>query len=137
MSDEPTPIEGRFELGDFELQSGNVLPKAHLGFAAYGSLNEARDSAPPSGRMPGSARDGREIGERDAIRVVTGNKLCQHVSNPADETAERSFDEVLGMLEVFGGNAKRSNPLTSTTKDGFPPQQSGENNYRSRRNRYG
>ena len=44
MSDEPIPIESRFELGDFELQSGNVLPSAHMGFAAYGALNEARDN---------------------------------------------------------------------------------------------
>jgi homoserine O-acetyltransferase len=40
-----TPREGRFELGDVELQSGQVLPDAHLGFAAYGELNEARDNA--------------------------------------------------------------------------------------------
>ena len=39
-----TPREGRFELGDFELQSGQVLPDAHLGFTAYGELNEARDN---------------------------------------------------------------------------------------------
>ena len=38
------PLEDRFELGDFELQSGKVLPDAHLGFAAYGELNEARDN---------------------------------------------------------------------------------------------
>jgi len=44
MSDEPIFIESRFELGDFELQSGNVLPNAHMGFAAYGALNEARDN---------------------------------------------------------------------------------------------
>ncbi len=44
MSDEPISIESRFELGDFELQSGNVLPNAHMGFAAYGALNEARDN---------------------------------------------------------------------------------------------
>ena len=31
------PLEGRFELGDFELQSGKVMPDAHLGFAAYAS----------------------------------------------------------------------------------------------------
>ena len=44
MSIEPNPIEGRFELGDFELQSGKVLPRAHLGFAAYGALNARRDN---------------------------------------------------------------------------------------------
>ena len=38
MSDEPISIESRFELGDLELQSGNVLPNAHMGFAAYGAL---------------------------------------------------------------------------------------------------
>ncbi len=46
------------------------------------------------------------------------NKLCQFVSNPADEIAERFFDEVPGMLEAFGGDAKRSHLLTCTTEDG-------------------
>ncbi len=36
--------------------------------------------------------DGREIGERDGIRLDTANKLCQSVSNPADEAAEGFFD---------------------------------------------
>ncbi len=76
--------------------------------------------------------DGQEIGERDAIRLATVNNLCQSVLNPADETAEGFFDEVLGMLEAFGGNDKRSNPLTSTTKGGFPPQQSGANNFQAK-----
>ena len=40
-----TAREDRFELGDFELQSGAVLPRAHMGFAAYGELNEACDNA--------------------------------------------------------------------------------------------
>jgi homoserine O-acetyltransferase len=44
MNDEQSPLEGRFELGDFELQSGAVLADAHLGFAAYGALNAARDN---------------------------------------------------------------------------------------------
>jgi len=44
MSNESNPVEGRFELGDFELQSGSVLPRAHLGFAAYGALNARRDN---------------------------------------------------------------------------------------------
>jgi homoserine O-acetyltransferase len=38
------PLEGRFELGDFELQSGKVLPRAHLSFAAHGALNATRDN---------------------------------------------------------------------------------------------
>ncbi|MCX8214487.1 MAG: alpha/beta fold hydrolase [SAR202 cluster bacterium] len=38
------PLEGRFELGNLELQSGKVLLDAHLGYAAYGELNEARDN---------------------------------------------------------------------------------------------
>jgi hypothetical protein len=32
-------------------------------------------------------RDEREIGELDGITLDTANKLCQSVSNPADETA--------------------------------------------------
>ena len=36
--------EGRFELGDFKLQSGTVIPDAFLGFATHGSLNDARDN---------------------------------------------------------------------------------------------
>jgi len=38
------PSEGRFELGDFKLQSGSVLPDAFLGYSTHGSLNEARDN---------------------------------------------------------------------------------------------
>ena len=34
----------RFQLADFELQSGKVLPDAHLSYAAHGTLNEARDN---------------------------------------------------------------------------------------------
>ena len=56
--------------------------------------------------------DGREIGERDGIRLDTVNKLCQSVSNPADEIAEGCFVEVPGILEAFGGDAKRSHLLT-------------------------
>ncbi len=37
-------VVGRFELGDFELQSGTVIPNAFLGYATHGSLNEARDN---------------------------------------------------------------------------------------------
>ncbi len=68
------------------------------------------------GCMPGVPGDGREIGECDGIRLDTANKLCQFVSNPADEVAEGFFDEVPGMLETFGSDAKRSHPLTSTTE---------------------
>lgn len=37
-------VEGRFELGDFRLQSGVVIPDAFLGYATHGSLNAARDN---------------------------------------------------------------------------------------------
>ena len=37
-------VEGRFELGDFKLQSGEVLPQAFIGYATHGSLNDARDN---------------------------------------------------------------------------------------------
>ena len=36
--------EGKFELGDFELQSGVVLKQAFLSYATWGSLNERRDN---------------------------------------------------------------------------------------------
>jgi homoserine O-acetyltransferase len=36
--------EGRFELGDFKLQSGDVLPAAFLGYATHGQLNTTRDN---------------------------------------------------------------------------------------------
>jgi len=39
-----TAQEGSFELGDFELQSGAVIPNAFLGYAIHGTLNEARDN---------------------------------------------------------------------------------------------
>jgi hypothetical protein len=63
--------------------------------------------------------DAREIGERDGIRLDTANKLCQSVSNPSDEIAEEFLDEVPGMVEAFGNDAKRSHLLPSTTEDGF------------------
>ena len=36
---------GIFELGDFALQKGSVLPSARLGYATLGELNAARDNA--------------------------------------------------------------------------------------------
>ena len=50
--------------------------------------------------------DAQEIDERDEIRLDTVNKLCQSVTNPADETAEVFLDEVPGMVEAFGNDAK-------------------------------
>ena len=35
---------GRYELGDFRLQSEIVLEDAFLGFRTYGSLNKSRDN---------------------------------------------------------------------------------------------
>ena len=55
--------------------------------------------------------DVRQIGERYAIRLDTANKLCQSVSNPADEIAEVFLDEVPGMVDAFGNDAKRSHLL--------------------------
>ena len=37
-------IVGRYELGDFQLQSEVILEDAFLGFRSYGSLNELRDN---------------------------------------------------------------------------------------------
>jgi len=45
--------------------------------------------------------EAREIGERVGIRLDIVNKLCQSVSNPADEIAEVFLDEVLGMVEAY------------------------------------
>lgn len=81
--------------------------------------------------------DAREIGERDGIRLDTANKLCQSVSNPAEETAEVFLDEVPGMVEAFGNNAKRSHLLPSTTKHGVSPPPSGTIDFQTRRNSYG
>ena len=39
-----TSKTGRFELGDFRLQSGVVLENAFIGYRTYGSLNEARNN---------------------------------------------------------------------------------------------
>ena len=38
-------VEGRFELGDFKLQSGTVLPDAFLGYTTHGTLNASRNNA--------------------------------------------------------------------------------------------
>jgi hypothetical protein len=81
--------------------------------------------------------DTREIGERDGIRLDTANKLCQSVSNPADEIAEVFLDDVPGMVEAFGNDAKRSHLLPSTTEYGVSPPQSGTIHFQTRRNRYG
>ena len=45
--------------------------------------------------------------------------MCQSVSNPADEIAEVFLDEVPGMLEAFGNDAKRSHLQPSTTDHGI------------------
>ena len=50
--------------------------------------------------------DGQEIGERDANRLDTANKVCESVSNPADEVVDGFFDEIWGMLQAFGDDAK-------------------------------
>jgi hypothetical protein len=63
--------------------------------------------------------DAREIGERDGIRLDTANKLCQSVSNPADEIAEVFIIEVPGMVDAFGNDAKRSHLLPFTITRGF------------------
>ncbi len=81
--------------------------------------------------------DARQIGERDAIRLDTANKLCQSVSNPADEIDEVFLDEIPGMVDAFGNVAKRSHLLPSTTEHGVSPPQSGTIHFQTRRNRYG
>ena len=81
--------------------------------------------------------DGRQIDEREANKLDTANKAVAICFEFADEATEGFFDEVLGMWEAFGGNAKQSNPLISTTKGGLPPQQSGANTFQPRSNRYG
>ena len=81
--------------------------------------------------------DAREIGERDRTRLDTANKLCQSVSNPADEIAEVFLDEVLGMVEAFGNDAKRSHLLPTMIKNGVSPTQFGTIHFQTRRNRYG
>ena len=81
--------------------------------------------------------DVRPIGERDAIRLDTANKLCQSVSNPVGEIAEVFLDEVPGMVDAFGNDAKRSHLLPSTTDHGVSPPQSSTIHFQTRRNRYG
>ncbi len=81
--------------------------------------------------------DTREIGERDGIRLDTANKLCQSVSNPADEIAEVFLDEVPGMVDAFGNDAKRSHLLPSKTERGVSTPQSDTIHFQTRRNRYG
>ncbi len=81
--------------------------------------------------------DARETGERDGIRLDTANKMCQSVPNPVDEIAEVFLDEVPGMVEAFGNNAKRSRLLTSTTENGVLQPESDAIHFQTRRNRYG
>ena len=77
------------------------------------------------------------MGVRNAIRLDTANKLCRSVSNPANEMAEVLLDEVPGMVDAFGNDAKRSHLLPSTTEHGVWPRQSGTIHFQTRRNRHG
>jgi len=45
MTQPKMPVEGRYGLGAFELQSGKVLHDANIGYAAWGTLNAAGDNA--------------------------------------------------------------------------------------------
>jgi hypothetical protein len=45
------------------------------------------------------------------------------------------LDEVPGMLEAFGNDAKRSHLQPSTTEHGVSPPQSGTIHFQTRRNR--
>ncbi len=81
--------------------------------------------------------DARQIVERNTIKLDTTNKLCQSVSNPADEIAEVFLDEVPDMVEAFGNDTKRSHLLPSMTEYGVSPPQSGVIHFQIRRNRYG
>ncbi len=55
----------------------------------------------------------------NGIRLDTANKLCQSVSNPADEIAEVFLDEGPGMLEGFANTGvRRYSPAQFTFKQG-------------------
>ena len=89
--------------------------------------------------MPGSV-SGRTTNRR-ASRHQAGHRQqdVQSVPNPADEIAEVFLDEVPGMVEAFGNDAKRSHLLPSTTEDGFrrhSPAQFTFKHFQTRRNRY-
>jgi len=58
-------------------------------------------------------------------------------SNPVDEIAEVFLDEVPGMVEAFGNNAKQSHLRPFMTEHGISPPQSGKIHFQTRRNRYG
>ncbi len=64
------------------------------------------------------------------IRLDTANKLCQSVSNPANEIAEVFLDEVPGMLEAVGNDAKRSHLLPSTTEHGVSPHSPAQSTFK-------
>jgi len=49
------------------------------------------------------------------LKLDTANKLCQSVSNLADEIAEVFSDEVPGMLEVFANTGFRRHSLAQFT----------------------
>lgn len=63
-----TAVE-RFELGDFELDSGATLPGARIAYTTYGALNEARDNVIvwPSWFTGSHAEHEWMIGEGDAL----------------------------------------------------------------------
>lgn len=71
------------------------------------------------------------------MRPLAVNKVCEYVSYLADEVANGFFDEIRGMLQTFGGVAKRSYLLAFTIEDGFSVPRFGVSFFQTRRNSYG
>ena len=97
-----SPAEARhFDLGDFELESGTVLPDAQIAYTAHGSLNEARDNVIvwPSWFTGSHADHEWMVGDGDALDTTEyfvilpsmfGNGLSSSPSNtPAPHDGPR------------------------------------------------
>lgn len=94
-------MEGVFDLGNFELQSGAVLPQARLAYETHGALNARRDNAivyptAYAGRHADNAMfigEGRALDPRTHFIVVPdlfGNGLSSSPSNtPAPHNRAR------------------------------------------------
>ena len=68
-----------FELGDFQLQKGSVLPDAKLGYLTLGELNEARDNVVVSPTwFTAAARRRRVLADRARARAGPVEVLHRH-----------------------------------------------------------
>ncbi len=87
--------EGRFDLGDFQLRSGNVLPDAFIGYETHGELNADRSNVivyptwygGTHEANRGAIGDGRALDPREYFIVVPDQFCYGYSSSPSNMSA--------------------------------------------------